>query len=138
MTGVLTVGSLLLTWRHPPQPAWGRRRLAEAGLLLVLLLIMALAIFGLGSPLVDLPPPLAYLTVPFLVWATFRFGLHGAATTLFILSAVAVWGTALGHGPFAQPTVQGSLLLLQVFMGVIAVTALVMAAVLSERHGAQE
>ena len=138
MTGVLTVGALLLTWSRPPSIAWESRRLAEAGLLLLLLLALASAIFGIVSPGVTLPPPLAYLTIPFLVWATFRFGLHGAATTLFLVSAIAVLGTAQGTGPFAQPTVPSSLLLLQVFMGVIAVTALVMAAVLNEREGAEE
>jgi PAS domain S-box-containing protein len=138
MTGVLTVGSLLLAWSRAPGFLREPRRLAEAALLVVLLLTLGSAIFEIISPVLDLPPPLAYLTVPFLVWATFRFGLHGAATSLFLLSALAVAGTALGKGPFAQPTVQGSLLLLQVFMGVIAVTALVMAAVLSERRGAEE
>jgi PAS domain S-box-containing protein len=138
MTGVLTVGSLLLTWSLTPPLTWKPRRLAEAALLLVLLFALAAAIFGIVSPDVALPPPLAYLTIPVLVWATFRFGLHGAATSHFLVSAVAVLGTAQGTGPFAQPTVQASLLLLQVFMGVIAVTALVMAAVLNERHGAEE
>src|SRR5262249_188579 len=85
-----------------------------------------------------IPPPLAYLTVPLLVWATFRFGLHGAATALFLLSAVAVLGTVQGTGPFVQPTVSASLLLLQVFMGVIAVTALVLAGVLNRRPAAEQ
>jgi PAS domain S-box-containing protein len=137
MTGVLTVGALLLTWSHRPRFVREPRRLMEAALFLALLLALASAIFGIMSPVVTLPTPLAYLTVPFLVWATFRFGLHGAATTLFLLSAVAVLGTAQGTGPFTQPTVQASLLLLQVFMGAIAVTALVMAAVLNERRTAE-
>ena len=136
-TGILTVGSLLLVWSRKPPFAREPGRLAEAVFLVVLLFAMALSIFGIVSPFVTLPPPLAYLTIPFLVWATFRFGLHGAATTLFLVSAVAVAGTAQGTGPFAQPTVPASLLLLQIFMGVIAVTALVMAAVLSERRGAE-
>jgi integral membrane sensor domain MASE1 len=132
MTGVLTVGALVLTWSNRPAFILQPRRLMEAALLLILLLALASAIFGIVSPLITLPPPLAYLTVPFVVWAAFRFGLHGAATTLFILSIVAVLGTAQGSGPFTQSTVQESLLLLQVFMGVIAVTGLVMAAVLND------
>jgi PAS domain S-box-containing protein len=137
MTGVLTVGALILTWSDWPPFIMESRRLIEAALFLVLLLALASAIFGIVSPVVTLPPPLAYLTVPFVVWATFRFGLHGAATTIFLLSIIAVLGTSQGTGPFTQPTVQESLLLLQMFMGVIAVTALVMAAVLNERRAAE-
>jgi PAS domain S-box-containing protein len=137
MTGVLTVGALILTWSNRPPFIMESRCLMEAAMFLVLLLALASAIFGIMSPVVTLPPPLAYLTVPFVVWATFRFGLHGAATTIFLLSIIAVLGTSQGTGPFTQPTVQESLLLLQAFMGVIAVTALVMAAVLNERRAAE-
>ena len=137
MTGVLTAGSLILAWSRRPSFASEPRRLAEAALLLVLLVLLGMAIFGLGPISLQVPPPLAYLTIPVLVWATFRFGLHGAATALFLVSGIAVWGTSQGTGPFAQPTVQASLLLLQVYMGVIAGTALVMAAMLDERRGAE-
>ena len=137
MTGVMTAGSLILAWSSLPTFAWEPRRLAEAALLMVLLVLLGVAIFGLGPAAVHVPPPLAYLTIPFLVWATFRFGLHGAATALFLISGIAVLGTSQGTGPFAQATVQASLLLLQVYMGVIAMTALVMAAMLNERRGAE-
>ncbi|MDF0650403.1 MAG: MASE1 domain-containing protein [Nitrospira sp.] len=137
MTGVLTVGVFLLTWSRRPSVDWHPRQLAEAALLLLLLSTLACVIFGIVLPITGLPTPLAYLVVPFLVWATFRFGLHGAATALVLASALAVVGTAQGTGPFAQPTVETSLLLLQVFMGVLSVTVLVTAAVLAERQGAE-
>ncbi len=137
MTGVLTAGSLILAWSRLPTFAWEPRRLAEAAFLLVLLVLLGVGVFGLGPFDFHVPAPLAYLTIPVLVWATFRFGLHGATVALFLISGIAVWGTSEGDGPFAQPTVQASLLLLQVYMGVIAVTALVMAAMLDERSGAE-
>ena len=137
MTGVLTAGSLILAWSRLPTFAWEPRRLAEGAFLLVLLVLLGVGVFGIGPFDFHAPAPLAYLTIPVLVWATFRFGLHGATTALVLISGIAVWGTSEGDGPFAQPTVQASLLLLQVYMGVIAVTALVMAAMLTERHGAE-
>lgn len=138
MTGVLTVGSLLLTWSRLPSLDRQPRRLAEAALLLLLLSAVACVIFVAVSPIAGLPTPLAYLLIPFLVWATFRFGLHGATTALVLASAIAVVGTAHGSGPFVQPNVESSLLLLQVFMGVLSVTVLVMAAVLTERQDAED
>ena len=136
MTGVLTVGSLFLVWSRRPPCDWQPCRLAEAVLLLLLLSTLASVVFGIVSP-IPLPSPLAYLVIPFLVWATFRFGLHGAATSICLVSALAVMGTVQGTGPFAQPTVESSLLLLQVFMGVVSITVLVMGAVLAERQGAE-
>lgn len=138
MTGVLTVGSFILTWSRRPSLDWNPRRLAEAALMLLLLSALACVIFGILAPSPGLLTPPTYLVIPFLLWATFRFGLHGAAMALVLVSGLAVVGTTHATGPFAQPTVESSLLLLQVFMGVLSITVLVMAAVLTEREAAED
>lgn len=138
MTGVLTVGSFILTWSRRPSIEWHPRRLAEAALMLLPLSALACVNLGILSPIPGPLTPLAYLVIPFLLWVTFRFGLHGAATALVLVSALAVVGTAHAAGPFAQPTVESSLLFLQVFMGVISITVLVMAAVLTEREATED
>jgi signal transduction histidine kinase len=46
---------------------------------------------------------------------------------------IAVWGTTQDHGPFVLETQNESLLLLQTFMGVLAVTTLTLAGTLAER-----
>ena len=136
-TGILTAGSAVLIWRQPiPREAIAGRRL-EAVCLFATMSALAAIVFGILPSPFRFPAPLAYLTIPFLVFATFRFGRHGAATSLLLISGFAVVGTALGKGPFSQPTTQASLALLQLFMGVIAVTGLVMAAVLNERRVAE-
>jgi hypothetical protein len=56
---------------------------------------------------------------------------------MFLLSAIAIRGTLLGLGPFAQPRQNDSLLLLQAFMGVTSVMILGLATVVSERKGAE-
>jgi len=137
MTGVLTVGSFILIWSRRPSAYWRPRRLAEAALMLLLLSALACTIFGIISPIPGLPTPPVYLVIPFLLWTTFRFGLHGATTAFVLMSATAVVGTAHATGPFAQPTVESSLLLLQVFMGALSVTVLVMAAAMTEREEAE-
>ena len=55
-----------------------------------------------------------------------------------ILSSVAVWGTLHGSGPFAVGTRNESLLLLQSFMGIVAVMTLALAAQATERRRADE
>ena len=86
-----------------------------------------------GGPLFKTPErPLTFLGIPILVWAALRLGQRLAATSVLVLAAMAIWGTARGSGPF-----QGeSLLLLQAFIGVVAVMTMALAAVVSEREAA--
>lgn len=135
--GILIVTPLILSWRKPTWFKWELRRLGEAALLLGLLLGVTLFVFAGWSPWGIVAGTLAYLTVPLLVWAAFRFGQHGATASLLLVSKVAVWGTAHGHGPFVQQTLNESLLLLQTFVGVLAVTTLALAGVLAERRRAE-
>jgi len=39
--------------------------------------------------------------LPFILWAAFRFGPAGSATTVFLVMAVAMWNAARGQGPLA-------------------------------------
>src|SRR4029077_15227157 len=82
--------------------------------------------------------PFEYLCIPFLVWAAFRFGRRKAATAVCALAVSATWGTLHGFGPFARESVNTSLLLLQTFMGIMAVTSLVLAAEVTEHKRAEE
>src|SRR5262249_36971148 len=53
---------------------------------------------------------------------------------VFIAAAIAVGGTTAGVGPFAASTVLERLLHLQIFMAVMAMTALVLGAAIVERR----
>lgn len=136
--GVIVVTPLVLAWSTPPRLAGEPWRLAEAWLLLGVVLTVGLGVFGGWNPGGIGTSFLAYLTVPPLVWAAFRFGQHGATATLLLISGMAVWGTAGGQGPFLRDTLNESLLLLQTFVAVLTVTALALAAVLAERRRAAE
>jgi PAS domain S-box-containing protein len=127
--GVVLVAPLILVWDRPGPP-----RTTEAAALLGLLGAVCGTVFGdaLGPGWVA--DPLAYLAVPFLVWAAVRLGQRGAAVALAGVAAAAAGGTAGGFGPFVRPSLHESLLLLDVFLAVAAVTALVLAAVLAEQR----
>src|SRR5256885_16952393 len=106
-----------LSWSKPALFVREPWRLAESGLLLGLRLSVGLFVFVGLHPRGIVTGAMAYMTVPLLVWATFRFGQHGATVGLALVSTIAVWGTAHGHGPFVQRTLHESLLLLQIFVG---------------------
>src|SRR5262249_55984893 len=135
--GNLVVAPLLLTWatgRHLP---WRPQRVAEVGALLLALVAVSLAVFS-GPVVFFAHPGLAYALFPFGIWAALRFGQPATTLATAVASAIAIWGTVNGYGPFHAPTAHESLILVQLFMGVVAVTSLVLAAVMSERERAEE
>jgi PAS domain S-box-containing protein len=135
--GDLVVAPLLLTWAGWHCLPWRPRRVAEAGTLFLALVAVSLLVFA--GPIAYFSfHPLAYTVFPFVIWAALRFGQPAVTLVTFLASGVAIWGTVGGHGPFAARTTQESLILLQIYMGVVAVTALVLSAVTIEREQAKE
>jgi signal transduction histidine kinase/CheY-like chemotaxis protein len=132
-SGALLVAPAVVLWvtnrAMPPE------RLAEAALLAVGAVATALLIFAGLQPASVRHLPVAFLTFPVLVWAAFRFGPRGAATVTLAIGGIAIWGTLNGFGPYALGSPNESLLVLQAFMAVAAVTSLVLgAAVLDQRR----
>jgi len=136
-SGALVLTPFLLTWLDTQSERWTARRIAEAALLLLLLSGVALLVFSGVFPNTVAHYPLGHLTIPFLLWAAYRFNTGGASTAIVLLSGIATWGTTRGFGPFAERDLNESLLLLQVFVVAVAITALVLAAVVTEHKRAQ-
>jgi diguanylate cyclase (GGDEF)-like protein len=136
--GAVTVTPLLLLWWENPQLKWTREQVMELAFLFFGLFSTGWAVFGkpFHSELKNYP--LEYLCIPFLIWAAFRFGRRKAATALCALSMIAVSGTLHGYGPFARESQNASLLLMQAFMGIMAVTTLALAAEVTEHKRAEE
>jgi len=137
MVGDLIVAPLLLIWIRKPIPPWKPKAVLEAALLLLVIIAVAQLVFFGRTPFGGKNAPLEYLAILPLLWASFRFDQHGAIAAAFIFSAVAIWGTLRGLGPFAAPDANESLLLLQSFMGIMTMTGLVMASLNSERKRAE-
>jgi PAS domain S-box-containing protein len=68
-----------------------------------------------------------------MIWAAFRFGQRETAAAIAVLSTLAIWGTVHGLGPFAEGRPNEALLLLQAFLGTMAVMSIMIAAVVAER-----
>jgi PAS domain S-box-containing protein len=134
--GDLVMAPVLLTWAARRRGRWRARRIAEAGALVVALVLVTFAVFH-GSFGLDMPHSLVYVVFPFIIWAALRFGQGGTTIVTFIASGIAIWGT-VGHlGPFARDNVHESLILLQLFMVVAAVTGLLLGAGIAEGRQAE-
>src|SRR5262249_23810325 len=131
-TGAMILAPALILAVVEARRRWTRERAVEGALLLCGLGVSGFVVFhGL------VPAPLIYLCVPFPFWAAFRFGRREAAAASVMLSALAVWGTVRGFGPFIRPTPNESLLLLQVFLGGLSVMVLAVAAVVAAAQGVE-
>ena len=136
--GDMVVAPAVLFWALHPRVRWTRREALEVAALLLAVVVVGIAVFDGLFPWRDRHYPLEFLSVPLLLWAAFRFEPREAATAVLVLSGVAIAGTLAGFGPFARPTYDESLLLLQAFTGVTAIMTLVLAAAVAERREAEE
>jgi len=126
--GALVVGPVLVLWSmRVGVPRSRLRRLEGVGLFATVVAIGVLVFYGLVGQ------PLTFLCLPPLVWAAFRFGQRETAAAIAIISGLAIWGTVHGFGPFADGPRNESLLLLQAFLGTMAVMSIMIAAVVAER-----
>jgi anti-anti-sigma factor len=131
MGGDLIVAPALLIAVTHRRYRWLPGRSVEAAVLALLLTGVSVLVFSRSTTVV-------YALFPLLIWAALRFWQVGAAAASLLVAAVAVAFTANGKGPFAMSSPDERLLLAQTFVGVASVTALVLAAVTSERRRAEE
>ena len=136
LLGALVVAPMLLVWLTQPYTETKRRMYLEGGILLVLLASITSYVFGNQPPVGVLHQAMIYVIFPFVIWAALRFGQHGAATATFLVSAIAIWGTAGGRGPFSFESRNDSLVFLQTFLAVVSLTSLILAAATLERRTA--
>src|SRR5215472_1097739 len=133
----VVVAPLVVLWRRGSRLQWSRVRIAEALVVLPLVVVIGRVVFGL-PPFRGGNYPLEFLCIPLLVWAAFRFGEREAALVAFVLSGIAIWGTLRGFGPFASSVRIDSFLLLDLFLAVLALMGLVLGAATTERNRAAE
>jgi integral membrane sensor domain MASE1 len=78
--------------------------------------------------------PRAFIVFPFMIWAALRFWQPGAVAASLILASIAIPLTADNHGSFSGLNLDERLQLAQTFIGITAMCALVLAAVMTERQ----
>ena len=124
--GALVVVPLALAWSRP-RGRLSRARAAE--------FVLMLAVTGtLTAIAFSSPKSLEYLAFPGLIWAGLRFGQRGATLALVLVTGVAVWDTRNADGPFAFHSITHTILSTQLFIAVATVSALCVAAIVSERE----
>ena len=80
---------------------------------------------------------LPFLILPFLLWLAFRFELVIAMGGVLTVSLLSIYITIKNGGPFLLEEPSNSMVLLQIFIGVMSVSTLVLSATVKERMEAQ-
>jgi two-component system, LuxR family, sensor kinase FixL len=130
----LTVAPLIVTWATSGLEAVRKahlRHYVEGTFLLAGLLVVSFAILYNTNPADDWL--VVYLPLPFLLWAAVRFGSCGASTAVAAVAFLAIWSTRHGHGPFSGGSAEQDALSIQMFLILVSVPMMFLAAVIEER-----
>jgi len=92
---VLVLAPVLLSLRRPLVPV----RMGELVLQTCALTFTTLLVFGVSDVLA-----MAFVPIPFLVWAAFKFGLRVVAVQIAVIATIVSGATSQGLGPFAVNT----------------------------------
>jgi two-component system, LuxR family, sensor kinase FixL len=137
-TGDLLIAPLIILWGSASKRHWNRREAVEVGILSLLLFVLSEAVFGGWLTISARNYPIAFICGSIVIWTAFRFTQRETSTGIFILSAVAIWGTLHGFGPFVGETENQSLVALQSWTAVLTITAMALSAGMAERRRGEE
>ena len=138
VSAILLAPALMLWWdRKPLHQNAGHSRAGhslQSVAAVVSLLGVGFILFGGVLPEGLHHVPMAFLCIPLVVWTAFRLRPHLAATAVIALGVITAWGTLTGRNSLVLGNQNESLLLLQAFLGVAAMTSLVLSAFMMERE----
>jgi signal transduction histidine kinase len=77
---------------------------------------------------------LVYIVFPALIWAALRFGARGATLAVGVAAGLVIVNSTSYHGAFVEGSLSHSVHTIQLFIGVSAVTTLLLAAAVAERR----
>jgi len=140
LIGAVVFAPIILVWSSPRRVQFPLHRGEALALAVAIIAVSLVSFFGDAPGIPSLPTPLhqAAVTLAILIWSAMRFGQRGAATATFCLSTVAALATAGHHGPFVVADPHTSMLSLQTFVAIVAITCLLLGAALAERRWALE
>ncbi|WP_250855265.1 ATP-binding protein, partial [Anabaena sp. PCC 7938] len=132
VVGILVFTPLVLTWGRSLQDV----RIKLGQYREVLIAITSLTVVAYLALVKS--QPVEYLLLPPLLWSAFRFGAKITTSLVTIIAMIAAITTAYKTGVFYKVAVQSnSLLLLQIFIGVISMTIMAVLAIVAENRCAE-
>jgi signal transduction histidine kinase len=135
LLGALVFAPVLLVWAQSEHTKLSPR-LIEAAAFTLTFVGVSYLVFITRLPGDFNPFREPYLLFPVLMWAALRFEQRGATIANLAVTVFAIVATTYGHGPFVEPKLGESFMLLHTFTAVASMTTLLLAAAISERKQA--
>ena len=132
----LTLIPFVVEWAREGLSSLRRIPLAkyvEAGLLILGLFVVGVVAFNSQPGFFIQTTARLYWPLPFLVWASIRFGLRGVSSCLLVVMFLALYGTTHGTGPFVSSSSAVNAMSIQGFLIIVSVPLMILAAVIEER-----
>jgi PAS domain S-box-containing protein len=134
----LVIAPFLVSWFTPASARWNPRRVVEATACGAGMVAATQISFNTWFVAGIENYPLAFLPYPFLVWSALRFGQRGATTGTLLIAVLAIHSLLRGHGPFVTHHEVESLKLIGSYLGILAVTNMLLAAAAAELRRAEQ
>jgi integral membrane sensor domain MASE1 len=133
VAGAIVVAPAITLWSSSKEKGSARGEVTATFLLAALVGAVA---FSPLFPEVVSRNALSFFAIPPLLWAALRHSPRETSAVALILSAFAIWGVTAGHGPFMQPSLNESFLLLVAFIVSATLPSLALSAAVSSRQSA--
>lgn len=131
--GDLIIAPLFIGIANSRSKLWNLRSMEIFLALIISAVTISFLVFG---PWFQQGYMLLYFTLGLIVISAFHLPMLGIAVLCTTISAIALWGTKLGFGPFNLGSLNESLLQLEIYIGTVAATGMILNAVLTERKTA--
>jgi len=132
-TGMIIVAPLVLAWSAGSPLPWSRERKLEAAAFAALLALTVSAIAA-DETSAFAPFSLSFVALPFIIWASFRFGQREVTGAIAVVCAVAVWYVLARRELFPAAPLNELLLMLLTFISMVVITGLVLSTALCRRR----
>lgn len=131
VVGILLFTPFILTVARRTYFKFSTDKTIELGffLLNVIGILMLLRVEYLRTSLIHALP---FLMLPLLLWLAFRFDLMIALAGVLLVSMVSIHLTKSGIGPFVLANSYSSMLLLQIYVGVMSISTIILSATVRE------
>jgi signal transduction histidine kinase len=136
VVGILLFTPFILSCAQKNKIKLSQDKLVEI-LMFILFFVGIITVLKIDHFQVTLQRALPFLILPFLLWLAFRFELLVAMAAVLAVSLLSIYFTIRGSGPFVLTEPYHSMLLLQIFIGVMSISTIVLSATVKERIEAE-
>ncbi len=137
VVSVLVITPFIISWSTKFKFKWNKFQVLEWSVFFSCIAII-LAVLNFSPVSETMQRSLPFLVVPFLLWLGFRFNLQITSTGILTVAFIAIYFTIRGTGPFYLYSEDSSLLLIQIFIGIISISTIILYATVYERTEAQK